>query len=137
MKQREIRITGIGIPLLILVFINLCLVTFSVLSLQNAVTDERLSRKAAEHTTAYYEAVNAVNRSIGQDAEAFRENGDGEKEYQYIEPVGEQQQLRVCVRMTGEDGTVDYEILEWNLQATGNWKKEDTMNVYRGDGQTE
>lgn len=130
MKKREMRITSMGIPLLILVFINLCLVTFSVLSLQNAVTDEKMSRKAAEHTTAYYEAVNAVNRRLCADAKQYRKTG--EREYQYTEPVGEQQQLFVRVRMTGEEKNVSYKILEWELQETGNWEKDNSLHVYDG-----
>lgn len=64
MRKKGIPVMNIGISLIILVFISLCLLTFSVLSLENAVADYRLSKKAAEHTADYYEAVNQINGSL-------------------------------------------------------------------------
>lgn len=50
-----------GVTSMVLVFVMLCLITFSVLSLVSAQADLRLSRKSAERTTAYYEAENAAS----------------------------------------------------------------------------
>lgn len=60
MRKKGIPVMNVGISLIILVFISLCLLTFSVLSLENAVADRRLSQRAASHTKDYYEAVNQV-----------------------------------------------------------------------------
>lgn len=59
-KSRRIPVMNVGISLITLIFICLCLITFGVLSLQNAVSDQHLSEKAAAHTTSYYEAVNQM-----------------------------------------------------------------------------
>ena len=45
-----------GISLMLLIFLSLCLITFSLLSLSSATADEKLSRKAADRTTEYYQA---------------------------------------------------------------------------------
>ena len=55
MDKKEIPMVNPGLALMILIMMNLCLLTFSVLSLENAVADRRMSAKAAEHTTKYYE----------------------------------------------------------------------------------
>lgn len=53
-------VMNVGITLVILIFMNLCLITFSMLSLQNAVADKRLTEKTATYTTAYYDAVSRI-----------------------------------------------------------------------------
>lgn len=53
-----------GISLLLLIFLSLCLITFSLLSFSGATADERLSQKAADHTTEYYQMVNMANEVL-------------------------------------------------------------------------
>ncbi len=50
-----------GLSLMLLIFLSLCLMTFSLLSLSGATADERLSRKSADRTTEYYAAETAAN----------------------------------------------------------------------------
>ena len=38
MKKREIPVMNVGISLIILIFMNICLAAFAVLSLENAVS---------------------------------------------------------------------------------------------------
>ena len=53
-----------GISLLLLIFLSLCLITFSLLSFSGATADERLSQKAADHTTEYYQMVSRANEVL-------------------------------------------------------------------------
>ena len=53
MKKREIPVMNVGISLIILIFMNICLAAFAVLSLENAVSDYSLSKKTEKHTTQY------------------------------------------------------------------------------------
>lgn len=55
-----------GISLILLIFLSLCLLTFSLLSLSGALADERLSQKAADRTTEYYAAVSAAHKSLAE-----------------------------------------------------------------------
>ena len=55
-----------GVSLMLLIFLSLCLIIFSLLSLSGAVADETLSSQAAERTTEYYAAVTAANNVLAQ-----------------------------------------------------------------------
>ncbi len=57
-KQRSAPFTNIGSSSLLVVFLVLCLVTFAVLSLSSARSDDAFSEKLAARKTAYYTAVN-------------------------------------------------------------------------------
>ncbi|MCD8337862.1 MAG: hypothetical protein LUD18_11475 [Lachnospiraceae bacterium] len=71
-----------GISLMLLIFLSLCLITFSLLSLSGATADEKLSQKAANRTTVYYEAVTAANEILDeidtQLAAALKEAADSQ-----------------------------------------------------------
>lgn len=58
--RKRTNLPMVGISLLTLIFICLCLIIFAVLSLQNAVSDQHLSQKAADYTTAYFGAVSGM-----------------------------------------------------------------------------
>lgn len=55
-----------GISLMLLIFLSLCLMIFSLLSLSGAAADEKLSRKAANRTTEYYAAVSTANKMLAE-----------------------------------------------------------------------
>lgn len=79
MKKREIPVMNVGISLIILIFMNICLAAFAVLSLENAVSDYSLSKKTATHTTQYYEAVNKVQEQLAKKNQELREKVEAEK----------------------------------------------------------
>ncbi|MCC8045126.1 MAG: hypothetical protein LIP12_06460 [Clostridiales bacterium] len=72
-----------GISLMLLIFLSLCLITFSVLSLSGANADEKLSQKSADRTTEYYAAVTEANEILSEIdawlADAFLEAQDSEE----------------------------------------------------------
>lgn len=53
-----------GISLMLLIFLSLSLITFSLLSISGATADENLSRRAADRTTEYYAAVTTANELL-------------------------------------------------------------------------
>lgn len=55
-----------GLSLLLLIFLSLCLVTFSLLSVSESSADRKLSEKAAQHTTDYYHALSAANETLAK-----------------------------------------------------------------------
>ncbi len=79
MKKREIPVMNVGISLIVLIFMNICLAAFAVLSLENAVSDYSLSKKTATHTTQYYEAVNKVQEQLAKKNQELREKVEAEK----------------------------------------------------------
>lgn len=53
-----------GLSLLLLIFLSLCLVTFSLLSVSESSADLKLSQKSAQHTSEYYSAVSNANATL-------------------------------------------------------------------------
>ncbi|MCC8065672.1 MAG: hypothetical protein LIO94_01020 [Clostridiales bacterium] len=79
-----------GISLMLLIFLSLCLITFSLLSLSGASADQNLSQKAADRTTEYYAAVTTANEILdkidSQLAAALKESADSKSpEQAYME----------------------------------------------------
>ena len=60
-SENRRSVTSIGITSFVLIFVMLCLLTFSVLSLATARADLRLSQRSADRTSAYYDAENRAN----------------------------------------------------------------------------
>ena len=60
-----------GLSLLLLIFLSLCLVTFSLLSVSESSADKKLSEKAAQHTTDYYNALSRANETLAKIDEAL------------------------------------------------------------------
>ena len=56
MNKKRKFFVNIGFSSILMIFIMICLVTFSTLSLLTSNSDYRLSQKMADKTTAYYEA---------------------------------------------------------------------------------
>ncbi len=101
-----------GVSLILLIFLSLCLIVFSLLSLSGAVADETLSSQAADRTTEYYAAVSSANALLAQIdeqlAEYLREtdpSGTAQKSDETDEQVSGQKEaayLQLCSRI-GED----------------------------------
>lgn len=112
-----------GISLMLLIFLSLCLITFSLLSLSGAVADEKLSQKAADHTTEYYQADREANEILSRiDAQlatylkTAEKSRDPEKTY-----------IELCAEISGEipeaswtiqDGTDNMDLTELPLSGT-------------------
>ncbi len=62
-----------GLSLLILIFLSMCLITFSLLSLSGATADEKLSLKAAEHTSQYQAANSEAQKILSRIDQALAE----------------------------------------------------------------
>ena len=55
-----------GLSLLLLIFLSLCLVTFSLLSVSESSADRKVCEKAAQHTTVYYHALSEGNEILAK-----------------------------------------------------------------------
>lgn len=141
MRKEGIPVMNVGLSLLILIFITLSLLTFSVLSLENAVADRRLSEKAADHTTAYYEAANRIQEQLAEHLDnAGAEGLKAGTEILFEEPVSDGQTLVVSVILTEADGqgnaavgASDYKVTRWQLQPSDAWEADRSLDVYQGE----
>lgn len=149
-----------GISLMVLIFLSLCLITFSLLSLSGATADETLSKQAADRTTEYYAAVAEANRLLGRideqlavclreadasdtpesayfeacaslpEAVPEAELSDGSLDFQV--PITEGQVLKVTLSINypAEETDPLYRIDTWETVNTQEWKADKSMNLY-------
>lgn len=131
-----------GLPLLILIFVSLCLVTFSLLSVSESRADQTLGEKAAGRTTAYYEANTKANALLAQVDQQLAENlreadtaADHHEAYYY----------QLCGHITDTisnalweetEHTISFSVpvtdhQELSVRLTINWPTQDTDTLYQ------
>lgn len=145
MNKKNIPVINVGISLLILIFMTLSLLTFSVLSLENAVADRRLSRKMAEHTSNYYAAVSRVQEQLAEQMRTAADEGlPAGTQFSFAQEVSDGQKLVVTVRLTDdrtggenadteEEETPAYTVTQWQLMSAEDWEADRSLNVYQGE----
>jgi hypothetical protein len=138
-----------GISLMLLIFLSLCLITFSLLSLSGAAADRNLSQKLADRTTEYYRADTQANEVLSIIDQALagylRTAASGSQS----ESQNEAAYLELCsniaadlegqtdgTELSWEDGTISYQIavnddqlLCVTLQV--DWPTQDDDSLYR------
>lgn len=150
---------NIGITSIVLIFVLLCLLTFSVLSLVSAKADYNLSQKSAQRTTDYYEAENEASDILHSivdclntqaetaDAEQFFVNVRSQLEemdlvsfqddrhLSYSVPLGDSQSLSVSLTISDipyEDGNL-YQIDSWKTVSSRQWNPDTSLPVLDAD----
>ena len=161
MKKREIPVMNLGISLIILIFMNVCLAAFAVLSLQNALSDYALTKKTAAHTTKYYKAVNIVQEQLAQkntelekqwaQKKTAKQKETGQKEIgqkgtaqktvkqktvilteiSIIESVSKRQQLVVTLHLDKTGTVPQYYIKKWQLCSPEDWQADESLDVMK------
>lgn len=161
MKKREIPVMNLGISLIILIFMNVCLAAFAVLSLQNALSDYALTKKTAVHTTQYYKAVNKVQEQLAQkntelekqwtQKKTAKQKEIGQKEIgknrtaqktvkqklvilpeiNIIESVSKRQQLVVTLHLDKTGIVPQYYIKKWQLCSPEDWQADESLDVMK------
>lgn len=141
MKKREIPVMNLGISLIILIFMNVCLAAFAVLSLQNAVSDYALTKKTAAHTTQYYKAVNKVQEQLAQKNTELEKQWAQKKtakqqpvilpEISIIESVSKRQQLVVTLHLDKTGTVPQYYIKKWQLCSPEDWQADESLDVMK------
>ncbi len=141
-KKRAPRsIISTGTTSIVLIFVMLSLLTFSVLSLVSAQADLRLSQKSAGRTTDYYEAENAANSILtglltADDLQACAAASnvtlteDGRAIYQV--PLGEDQVLAVEVTLPAEGRPC--RIDRWQAVSGYEWNADESLNLLSTGG---
>ncbi len=122
MKQSE----GVfGVASLVMILCVLCLSVFAVLTLSAAERECRLSELTAEHTAAYYEA----DRQAAEWVASLPASGVPDVAIVSASfPAGSEQALEVELRRRGDA----YEILRWQMVYTGEWKTDNTIEIWDG-----
>lgn len=104
---------SVGASSILVIFIIVCLVTFSVLSLVSATADYRLSKKVADRNTAYYEATSRAQVKLRDLANEQRSEAQF---VEYDEPINEKQHIHVSVMLPATGAGEDISILSWQVE---------------------
>lgn len=130
MKKRKMSFTSVGGSSILTIFAVLCFIVFALLSLSTAKADHVLASKSVEAVSNYYQADTRAEEILaelrqGQLPEGVEQEGDL---YTYSCPVDEYQQLTVEVECKDHI----YQIKKWKKEYIGDWKPDDTIDVWDG-----
>lgn len=139
-KQEIRRKANIGSSTLILIFIVLCLVTFSVLSLGNAKREDALSKRSAASVQEYYRA-DAAGEAFLQMADRALQNGDRDSLAPYLQSetgiyatdvsMDAGQALRVELALDWERSTC--QVLSWKVYHEQDYEIDQSVPVWDGN----
>ena len=140
-KQEIRRKANIGSSSLILIFIVLCLVTFSILSLGNAKREDALSARSADSVQEYYRA-DAEGEAFLQMADQALLKGDKASLAPYLQSDGGTyctdvamaagQALRVELVLDWEKKTC--EVRSWRVYHQEDYEIDQSIPVWSGSG---
>lgn len=159
--SRKRGFPGAGLSTVLLVFVMLCLIVFSVLSLSTAKADLEMSRKVADRTQDYYLAQSKASEQLKKiDAVLAKQYNENKENYLevakevlqqesdltvtemeggagllcvYTEPVNDTQQLRVelGIEVPEEEAGTYVQILGWETEQTGEWNADTGLAVLK------
>jgi len=129
-KQTHIPV-NMGISLMLTVFIILCMILFSVLSLSGALKDLQYSQKNALRTSAYYEACNTAEKMIADLYENPLEKDEG-SHIEFADPISDSENLLVVLEVMSREEP-EYKILTWKQISTKEWNTDQTLPVLGSD----
>lgn len=154
MSKRKYPTINIGSSSMLVVFIILCLVTFSVLSVASANNDRKYSEKIADRTTAYYEASNKAEELLSQIDDKLKQvyeqynteylsqvpdaltsiDGIDTSDFPSVSfsvPINDTQTLSVSllVQIPEKEGDTFYTVTSWKEISTEVWNGDEPMNL--------
>ena len=126
-SKKKFPITNIGTVTLLMIFIVICMVVFTVLTLSKSAADYNFTKKLATQTTAYYDAC-----SQAEELRAKADAGANKKpEVSYSVPINDRLELAVTLRLAGGH----YEIVKWKEQQAGEWQGDNSINLMQLQGE--
>ncbi len=157
-KQREKRgFSNFGFSTILLSFVMICVVTFSILSLITAYSDYKLSKKVADKNVSYYAAEESIYETLAtidkQLMEYYSASSDADDYYtsacDYLESFGEvdtstdtyqltlEEQIstdqwlsvKLAIQYPMEGSDTFYQILEWKSVYKTIIPEDDTLNL--------
>lgn len=128
MKKKQGMSVSIGSSTMLLIFVVISLVSFSVLSLSSAITDKKFADKVKQKNISYYNACNLAEEQLAEIdknlSEVYILAADESAYFDQVKegttitiPVSEYQELQVIVRFLYpiEEGDSFYEIESYSL----------------------
>jgi len=112
---------SIGLPMLIVVFVSICLVSFSGIAYSTARSSLEKSTGVMKRTKDYYEACNEAETTLSSMKEI------PEEETTYTFPFGiNMEELQVTI--VPDDSGKSYRIKKWIVTDSSSWEAPDEVN---------
>lgn len=117
-----------GISLLVVVFLVLCLFTFSAITLATAINEHKRSKLLIENTKAYYEAANLAEEDLQKIINNVKnsESDTIAEVINYSYSINDYLELQVTLEPTATDYFV---ITKWQVVSSKEWETNETMNL--------
>lgn len=112
---------SIGLPMLVVVFMSICLCSFSAISYSIARNSMKISNQVAERLIDYQNACNEAERTIAE----MENIPEGETAISVTFGVL-MENLEVTIESDGSDN--DYRITSWKVTETSAWEAPDTSD---------
>ena len=134
-KKSRFVLPTLGGSTLLVIFAVLCLLTFSLLTLSTALSNQRLSEAGLSAVSAYYDADCAAEETIaalraGEMPEHVTQNGNT---YSFSCPITEKQSLFVVLEEQGES----WYITQYKTVTADDAEYDGTITVWDGESVTE
>ncbi|MDD6043279.1 MAG: hypothetical protein PUB87_05950 [Eubacteriaceae bacterium] len=131
-KKSRMHISNVGLVSLFMIFIVICMIVLSLLTLSEARKDYKFSSTLADHNQTYYEAVNKAERQIALVDEDLRtgKRSLGSEDVTFQVEIDENQAILVKLSVDN----YPCEIKTYKTVRTGEWHGKNAaqlMNVER------
>ena len=134
---------NIGMSSILLIFVVLCLISFSILSIASANADKKLSQKVLDRSVAYYNACNQAEemlKNIDTELTKVYESTSNEDAYlslissyetTYDFPISDLQSLQVKLNYVYPESEHQslYEIVSWKVINTQELEYDEQLHV--------
>lgn len=111
---RRGRIYGIGLPMMLVIYVVLCLLTMSVLSLLTANRAEKIEEESLVSFNEQNDAENQAEVRIAEYNRELQKDPDSAPERQeFTVPVSSEKELYVTLEKAGDGEDVHYQVTEW------------------------
>ena len=133
MSKKDNFPLNIGMSSILLIFVVLCLISFSILSIASANADKKLSQKILNRSIAYYNACNQAEETLKNiDAEltkAFTFVSSYENTYEF--PISDLQSLQVRLNYIYPTTAYQscYEIASWKVVTLQELEYDEQLHV--------
>ena len=121
---------NIGISLLLVVFLVLCLFTFSAIALVQAQNEWRQAQLTRDNRTAYYNCTNEAEKELWELNRNIKNNSEApKKKIKRRYTLSDTQALAVVFFY--DEAKSCYQIRSFRTIFTKEWKGDDSLNVIR------
>ena len=131
-KKHVLPPVNIGTSFMLVTFIILCMVIFSVLSLSSAIKNQTYSQKNADRVTADYAASNQAERILAETIQNELKQEHQQPVVSYVVPIDDNEALQVVLTLETEP-SVRYTVTTWKHISTTEWEGNQNLSVLGSD----